>query len=224
MAAVPIIGATLRDVKNNMEAADVLLNITSLNVAIQNAIATSYDATYYTAPTTSLKEFRNYDHIPAVLYKYLIVAPNKLTSNVWSNITFDIGFQDYSGALQTNRIISQSGHTTSSALLANNLSSGGFTDWYLPTALEYPLSGDIAIINSGLTGIGGDLFINENLWTSRQATNTVNADAGNYIAGTFTSQPKSNSYNSRAIRTAFNVQGNYNVGDSAYGGIVIKIL
>lgn len=63
---VPIIGAKLSDVKTNIEAADAGKTVTSLKDAIDNdALAGSYDDTYYTYPATSLKEFRNYDHTPA---------------------------------------------------------------------------------------------------------------------------------------------------------------
>ena len=61
-AQVPIIGAKLSDVKSNMEGVDAGLTINSLQDAIDNAIISSYDPTYYTAPATSLKEFRNYNH------------------------------------------------------------------------------------------------------------------------------------------------------------------
>ena len=61
--AVPIgAGMSFLDIKTNMENADGALTINSLQDAIDNAIESSYDPTYYTAPCTSLLEFQNYDH------------------------------------------------------------------------------------------------------------------------------------------------------------------
>jgi hypothetical protein len=59
--AVPITGAKLKDVKTELEK-DADLTITSLQGAVDNAIDNGYDATYFTTPSTSLKEFRNYDY------------------------------------------------------------------------------------------------------------------------------------------------------------------
>jgi hypothetical protein len=59
--------------------------------------------------------------------------------SVWSNVNVLIGALAQSprdGLANTNAIITQTGQTTSAALLCHNYSAGGYTDWYLPAVWE----------------------------------------------------------------------------------------
>ncbi len=56
----------------------------------------------------------------------------------WSNVVSPAsGAQNfYDGALNTMAIVNQPGHTNSAANLCKNYTSGGFSDWYLPSTIE----------------------------------------------------------------------------------------
>jgi len=79
---------------------------------------------------------------------------------VYSNILDEIGSaaQDpYDGAGNTAAIIAQSGHTNSAALLCENYSNDGFSDWYLPSIFELRLiNNSLYIVNKALYNDGDE--------------------------------------------------------------------
>ena len=84
-------------------------------------------------------------------------------SAAWSNVTTTlIGASAQSirdGQSNTVSIISQTGHTSSAALMCDTFTSGGFTDWYLPAVWELNQFYNAAlIVNEVLGDIDGFKF------------------------------------------------------------------
>jgi hypothetical protein len=82
--AVPIIGATLQDVVDELGGGQ-----TSLQACIDDAVEGDYDPTYYTAPATSLAEFRGYT-VPLQQKRCVsIELPHHLPHKALVQITLD---------------------------------------------------------------------------------------------------------------------------------------
>jgi len=78
----------------------------------------------------------------------LIVDLNDLGGSVWSNMsgtydTIGLAAKGIDGMQNSIAITQQVGHTNSAAALCLNSTNGGFTDWYLPSDLEF-----LGIINN----------------------------------------------------------------------------
>ena len=73
----------------------------------------------------------------------LIIDKNDLSNEyIWSNIESEIGpsaQSSWDGLSNGIAIVSQSGHTSSAALLCLNSTNGGQSDWYLPSIDELSL-------------------------------------------------------------------------------------
>ncbi|GEM56644.1 hypothetical protein B0A58_11790 [Flavobacterium branchiophilum NBRC 15030 = ATCC 35035] len=97
-----------------------------------------------------------------------------------------------SGQTNTTAIVNGCSSTTNAAAICNNLSSGGYTDWYLPSSEELIK----LYLNKSL--IGG--FNNSFYWSSTQ-NNSISAYSINFNTGTITtSSSKSSQIYVRAIR------------------------
>lgn len=95
------------------------------------------------------------------------------------------------GVANTNTITSRCIGSTIAASICNNLSTGGYTDWYLPSYIE------LGKLYSNKNTIGG--FNNSSYWSSSQFSST-DAYSINFNTGTGSSTPKYTLLNVRAIR------------------------
>ena len=76
----------------------------------------------------------------------------------------------YGGAQNTKKSIARaavSGSTCPAASVCDNLTSGGYTDWYLPSKDEL----DMMYVNLHMQGLGG--FANNGYWSSTEIDNLV---------------------------------------------------
>lgn len=124
-------------------------------------------------------------------------------ASVYSNLSTLIGATAQSpvnGQANTTAIISQTGHTTSAALLCDAYTSDVYDDWYLPAAWELNLCFNAAFIVN--TVLGADGFqINNNYWSSSEAAGGgTNAHFLNFTTGYFNYGAKSNTGIVRAVR------------------------
>lgn len=79
-------------------------------------------------------------------------------SNVDSTLIGSSAQNPLDGQANTNSIISQSGHSTSAALLCDTFTGGGYTDWYLPSLWELFLCRDAALIINNILGNNNGFF------------------------------------------------------------------
>jgi hypothetical protein len=134
--------------------------------------------------------------------KGLIASLTDISSGIsWSNITTLIGTIAQSpidGLANTAAIISQIGHISSAAKLCDDFTSGGFSDWYLPSIWELNQCYNSAfIINSVLGKTNGFQF--DYYWSS---TETYDNFAGfqYFDYGSSYFDYKTSAYRVRAVR------------------------
>jgi hypothetical protein len=126
----------------------------------------------------------------------IITSTNNLSSGaIWgcsgSNITTATNTVIGSGQSNTNAIVSVCFSTNNAAYLCSNLSSGGYSDWYLPSKDElYKL-----YLNS--SNIGG--FVSSYYWSSSQIS-SASASGINFSTGSFLALSKNYGFYVRAIR------------------------
>ncbi|MCK5758832.1 MAG: InlB B-repeat-containing protein [Clostridiales bacterium] len=134
-------------------------------------------------------------------WDYLEAAPSDQSSNqVWSNIVNDyangtsvLPDEIGAGSANTYAITSQTGHTTSAALICVNYAGGGEVDWFLPSRDE------LTEMYNNLESIGG--FSDDIYWSSSESSQTLArcrtfSEAGDYEH----TYVKSNNFIVRAIR------------------------
>lgn len=99
-----------------------------------------------------------------------------------------------SGNSNTQAIVGICSSSTIAAALCNNLISGGYSDWYLPSRDE------LNKLYSNKGSIGG--FANASYWSSSQSSTsaTTNAISINFGTGVISNNLKTNSFYVRAIR------------------------
>lgn len=123
------------------------------------------------------------------------------TLEAWSNVSALIGTSAQSptnGQLNTNAIITQSGHTTSAAKLCDNYSNGGYSDWYLPAVWELNQCYNVAyIINTILGPTNGFQF--DYYWSSTESFDNY-AGFVYFDYGSTYFDYKSSAYRVRAVR------------------------
>lgn len=137
----------------------------------------------------------------------LIVSIEDLAANsIWSNITnAAVGpsaESTWNGQSNTASVITQAGHTQSAALLCENYSSGGFSDWYLPSIDElnliynqrYDINRALSVINNS------DPLLQGYYWSSMESSPT-NAWRFSFFTGSTNDYIKSNTYSVRAVRS-----------------------
>jgi hypothetical protein len=138
----------------------------------------------------------------------LIASPYTLTFGTsWSNVTSSlIGLYEYDdGVVNTNAIINQAGHSSSAAKLCDDFSSGGFNDWYLPSAYELKLIFDnVYTLNKVLINDGNPLTSPLGLaayWSSTEWSAT-NASRVDFYTGAIEGAVggSSKSYSANAVR------------------------
>lgn len=99
-------------------------------------------------------------------WRYLEAAPANQSNCAWSNISGTLigstGTAVGTGKTNTAAIIGQSGHTESAALVCENYSYGGYTDWFLPSLDELHLM----YTNLKQNGLGG--FTSDFYWCSSE--------------------------------------------------------
>ena len=83
----------------------------------------------------------------------LIASLTDLGLSDWSNVTdVLVGTSKTDGQANTVAIINQPGHTSSAAKLCDEFTSGGFSDWYLPSSFELNQCYNAATILSNVLG------------------------------------------------------------------------
>jgi hypothetical protein len=102
-----------------------------------------------------------------------IMVADAFISAPWSNVTSNlIGATAQSprdGQANTTAIIGQPGHNSSAALLCDEYTSGGYSDWYLPALWELNLCYNAAtIVNEVLGDING---FQNTYWCSTESDN-----------------------------------------------------
>jgi len=93
-------------------------------------------------------------------------------SHVWSNVSTLIGINaqsSWDGLSNSNAIVSQSGHTSSAALLCLNSTNGGQNDWYLPSQNELGvLWNNLVSVNRSLIILNLSPIGNYGYWSSSE--------------------------------------------------------
>ncbi len=125
------------------------------------------------------------------------ISINTGYSNVTNTIIGLAAQSPTDGQANTNAIIAQPGHTTSAALLCDNYSAGGFSDWYLPALMELNACFNSAFIVNTILGANGITFGANYYWSS---TEWVSNHAYIYFAYGLQATPKSNQEYVRAVR------------------------
>lgn len=136
----------------------------------------------------------------------LIVAKNNLSSGqFWSNknqaLIGPSAQKSYDGLSNSNAIVGQNGHFFSAALLCLNSTTGGQSDWYLPSIDELSLLYHNRFnVNKSLSNSGGSILATGSwLWSSTEVNQSTAwifwATYGQADYGS-----KSDSYDVRAIR------------------------
>ena len=138
----------------------------------------------------------------------IVSLKNQSDSAQWSNVhNAKVGSSAQSafdGLGNTNAVIAQQGHFESAAQLCKQHTSGGFTDWYLPTQQELGMLWvNVPAVNATLRKITGAVPLgNEGYWSSvEDPTPNVNLVGKTYFgSGAPTGELKSARYCVRAIR------------------------
>ena len=130
------------------------------------------------------------------------------TSAAWSNVTETLigetAQSPIDGQSNTNAIIAQSGHISSSAKLCDDYTSDGFNDWYLPSASELRQIYHSAFVMNTILGKTNGLHVAFSLgayWSSTEGDYNKawvhNCAVG---AGLASPNPKAGLYRVRAVR------------------------
>jgi hypothetical protein len=133
---------------------------------------------------------------------YLVVDLQNLASSAWSNITNSetSGNSLWSGDVNTQFIITQSGATSGAAFLCDSSTNGGKNDWYLPAIHELnKLYCNMLEVAQGLEIVGGTQLSLSAYWSSTENF-SVNACNFNFLTGLANVTGKSNSQSVRAVR------------------------
>ena len=107
-------------------------------------------------------------YISGETHGLIATTSNQSTGSQWGCFGTSIGGTSAAlgtGLASTTSIINGCNSSTNAAALCNNLSSGGYTDWYLPSLDE------LKKLYLNKTSIGG--FTNISYWTSSQASTTT---------------------------------------------------
>ena len=102
----------------------------------------------------------------------------------------------YGGAQNTKKSIARAavnGSTCPAASVCDNLTSGGYTDWYLPSKDEL----DMMYVNLHMQGLGG--FANNGYWSSTEIDN-LSAWGQGFLYGTQGTNDKDGNLYVRAVR------------------------
>lgn len=137
----------------------------------------------------------------------LVVSTNDQGTSMWSNVTGtavgDSAQTTWNGYRNSENIIAQSGHTSSAAKVCVDLSSGGQTDWYLPSMDELSLLWHNRFnVNAKLESITGaaPLRLGDFYWSSTEHSFSA-AWALQFEFGAYDYKDRSTSYYVRAIRS-----------------------
>lgn len=132
------------------------------------------------------------------IWRYLEAAPADQSNSAWSNITGTLigttGTAIGTGKTNTAAIIGQSGHTASAALVCENYSIGGYTDWFLPSQDEM----NAMYTNLAAYGVGG--FTTLYYWNSSETGDRSYAFTQLFSNGNQPSYLKAAIHRVRAIR------------------------
>lgn len=226
----------------NFSLADVqleLLNISGNNtrISLEDMFTEAYEYSNnqlfdpaYMGNLDRLSNFRNYNSIPPEWVA--VIAPSNISTSVWSNVTTQsvgsgILVPDYlKGKQYTDMITSQSGHTTSAALLCTNYSSEGNSDWHLMSRYDAGMiSANKSIINAGLInnyGFPAQISGNYYNWLSDESNN-ISAWSIVWNGNSEFIRSKSSSYVARPVSLVGVPDSSiYDIGDKAFGGIVFN--
>ena len=168
----------------------------------------------------------------------IMIASLYETTIAWSNITTSVSTPNTAfspcppttnGLLNSQNIIAQSGFTNGAAKYCLDLTTGGYSDWYLGTNTEVSYMNTGIWANSGavravINNNGGDNPSNSAYyWTSYQST----IDTGQAIVNRLGVYSRLNKVTIQRVRAQKTIRINpttsYSVGDLAFGGVIFRI-
>jgi hypothetical protein len=168
----------------------------------------------------------------------IMIASLYETTIAWSNITTSVSTPNnafspcspaVNGLLNSQNIIAQSGFTNGAAKYCLDLTTGGYSDWYLGTGSEVTYMNNGIWANSGavrdvINDNGGDNPSNSAYyWSSNQDTITTSKASARRL-GASTALSKVTIQRVRAQKTIkINPTTSYSVGDLAFGGVIFRI-
>lgn len=176
----------------------------------------------YVGSKNGLLNFRNYG---ATRTQYVILHIYELGEAApWSNIIDGVtnATSETDGLSNSNLIVAQAGHTDSAAKKCLDLVSAGYSDWYLPTRHEAPISSSTSLINTALIAVGGDPISDNTGVYQWLSTETSSTSAQAFREGFFFANPiKSANFKTRAVRKEIS-GATYPIGSFNLGGIIIR--
>ena len=130
----------------------------------------------------------------------ILALTDQSSGAAWSNVTDNVvgtsAQSSWDGLGNSNAIVAQVGHTDSAAKICLDLVSGGFSDWYLPSTLEFnTLMANLFVINKTLSTTNGATLILERTYHTSTESDGLNNDFTNTVNVNFES--KAHSINSR---------------------------
>ena len=180
-------------------------------------------------------------------HSVLVTSANTAEYNIaqsentkWSNVNETIGgLTTGDGQYNTTQTINQTGHISSAAKVASDITRvvAGITynDWYLPTSYHLGIMYNLmSTLDPVISGAGGDILrknsiyaIVKNYWASQEnhsgsvVSMSFNPNSGG--GGNFQRPSKSHPFRVRAVRKETTTE-NVSVGDVWQGGVIYKII
>lgn len=208
---------------------------------IYNDVPTSSDKTVY---IVDLEEGNPHTLEPSSPSDGAAFYALSLQNTVWSNVTDSLaGAHSTDGSTNTTAIINQSGHTTSAAKVASDISrtiSGvTYDDWYLPSRSELTTLFNIReTLDPIITAQGGSKLTKDlpyavvcNYWASTESSlpgyhspvTTISFAPSGAFAGGWFGRAKNFKARVRAVRKQITTDASVAVGSVFGGGVVYKV-
>jgi hypothetical protein len=133
-------------------------------------------------------------YVAGQVHGLITTTSHQSTGSAWGCSGTSITTGNTIGSGQTNTFNIVNGCATSNiaARICDNLTSGGYNDWFLPSSTE------LSRLYTNRLTIGG--FLNTQYWSSSQVTTTSATSVNFSSGGTFTTSSKNNLFYVRAVR------------------------